>query len=1319
MTRKLALVILLLSTAVILTLTPASGLLRADSEIGFDAPYSYRETKPVSETGFASPYSYHEAKLVSSGFAGLVTNLATGLPVAGAEISAGEYTATTEADGSYTLPLPAGAHDLRAQAPGYIGMTHMGQRPDGPAQVRLDFEMIPADPSPEEEAIIEEKMIKPSQEPSAADVAELEARGFALSTAVSVPKTIRVLMPDGTVVVMEMDEYLKGVVPREVPPSWPIEALRAQAVAARSYAATRHAHSGEGADVCTTTHCQAWSATHYDTADRAVDNTHGFVGLYEGTIISAFFFAHCDGHTRDSEDVWGGYLPYCRGVSCPCGYTFMYGHGVGMCQQGARVLAQQGQRYGDILKHYYTGIEVKAPAPGRITNALIQPLSGDENTQFTYEATYTSEMGELPVVTNVIIDGHARALERLPGGTGSSWRYRLITRLAEGQHTFRFSFDDGYGNTSYVPTTGTFRGPTVVRPGATTPTPTPIPTPSGVLAESITHSTAEDWAGGTFDSLRVTEVGDGALELEEGRTQGSYTSQVLAAPLPFIGLGLTWYANMPDGAFVSFELRTSDAPDQIGGWSDWRVLAQAEDRARTGAPYATDLLFGAGRWLQYRVFLRVTVGDSSPVLQNVRLVCIDSRAGPTAGELAAARQLMAGDRPPVIPRSGWGADESLMTWLPEYRPLRAIVIHHTVTGDGGVDPAAVVRAIYYYHAIVRGWGDIGYNYLVDHLGNIYEGRAGGVGVVGGHALAYNWGSIGMALIGDFQQQDVPSAMLEALTTFLAWQCRDHFIHPTAERFFIDQMLPEIMGHRDCADTVCPGDRAYMLLPAIRAQTLAKMAQVPPHIAFASPTQGQAVRAVVDLSTQASAAITRVDYYVDDALRASDPSEPFLWKWNASGEAESQHRLRVVAYNAAGSSEDTVQVAVDNTPPSGSASVPGWVNSTRVPFTLSSPDATKVQFSNAWAWEGEGLYHEANTGRQVTDTAALNGQAWEGRAGLDRAGAWFGPYTCDLPSWKDYQVYFRFKTPSRAVTAELALLDVADDQGRRVYAQRSLAGVDFQRDSAYEEFRLDLAYKGLWPTCDDPDISDGLEFRTAFRATGDLYLDRVIVFGAPQSLTSPLYWTVSALEGAQAATVRFLDAAGNARDQVVTVNLDLTAPHWLSFGMRTALVQDVLSGLDTASAAWSVSQDGGNTWGEWQPLTLAASPGITTPQTLTAPVVSGTHLRFRVRDMAGNLSQSEPQLLPVTSTVTTTATHTSTPTATSTPTMTSTLTGTPSPTPTATPTETATPTPEGTLPISTATPTPEGTLPVETPTPTSTSPTWLWVPLILKAEPERQ
>ncbi|MBU1944156.1 MAG: SpoIID/LytB domain-containing protein [Actinobacteria bacterium] len=178
-----------------------------------------------------------------------------------------------------------------------------------------------------------------------------------------VGETIRVLMPDGSVQVMYMDDYLKGVVPSEVGADWPYDALCAQAVAARCFAATADRHLSQGADVCTTTHCQVYKSARYQATDLAVDSTHKVAALYGDEIIQSYFFGHCDGHTRNSEDVWGGYLPYCRSVSCPCGNTTMYGHGVGMCQEGARTLAGSGWDYADILKHYYTGVEVRSTEP--------------------------------------------------------------------------------------------------------------------------------------------------------------------------------------------------------------------------------------------------------------------------------------------------------------------------------------------------------------------------------------------------------------------------------------------------------------------------------------------------------------------------------------------------------------------------------------------------------------------------------------------------------------------------------------------------------------------------------------------------------------------------------------------------------------------------------------------------------------------------------------------------------------------------------------------------------------------------------------------
>jgi hypothetical protein len=1134
---------------------------------------------------------------------GTVVNMATRLPVPRARIMAGDREVLADDTGRYAMELPGGTYDVTVEADGYIGMTYTRQELPHSESVFLEIEMVPENPTEGEAAEIEARMLGEAQALPDDIGPDIQSQGYGLSSVSEVPETIRVLMPDGSVEVMEMDEYLKGVVPREVSPSWQVESLRAQAVAARSYAATQRKHLHQGADVCTEVHCQAWGPVQFVSTSRAVEDTSRVAALYNNQIISTYFHGNCDGRTRNSEDVWGGYLPYCRAVDCSCGYTTRYGHGVGMCQRGARAMAQQGYGYEEILKHYYTGITVSAAPAGTVSAALLNPGGGDENTLFTFQAMYTSRTNEPPAVANVHVSGRANALLRVDGGTEGPWTYRGSLRLPAGQHSYRFYFDDGRGRTAVSPTAG---GLVVAAAPAGAPTPAPVPvSPQGPLVSHMVQSTVTDWETGARSGTRVATMGDGALTLADGQTQGSYTSPVWTAPFSFMALALRWHADYPAGSDIVFEVRTGA---DGATWSPWRVLEiDEDDEGRGDNVYSSDLLVAVGRVAQYRVTLRSGVGGASPVLRNVRLIGIDASQGPTAQELAAEGVTPMSTRPPVISRAGWGADESLMTWSPQYRPLRAVVIHHTVTGQGGVDPAAVVRAIYYYHAIEREWGDIGYNYLVDHMGNIYEGRAGGVGVVGGHARSYNWGSIGMAIIGDYEQTPVPAAALERLTSFLAWQCADHLIHPTQSRYFIDRELPTIFGHRDVANTKCPGDQAYPLLPTIRSQTLTKMASVPPNLTITAPMQGQAVRAVTRVDAQTSAAVTRVDFHVDGVLRATRTAAPFSWPWNTIHEAAGQHTLRVVAHNSAGQKAQEITVTVDNTPPTGSVSVPTWVTSATVPFTISG-DATAVQFSNDWIWPASAL-----------------GQA-SGVWNQGHTRVWYGPYTCDLSAPADYQVYYRLRTTNNGQDTGIAIIDAADNMGLRVYAQRALTGSDFARENTYEEFSLPLAYAQKAPTCAAPGAGNGLEFRTWFSTIGNPALDRVAVFGAPVARGgSPISWVVRDTEGEQRVLVRLLDVAGNATEREVTVRLDRTPPHWPERDDRSAWVQDTVSGLNVQSAEWSSTDDSGRTWTPWQPLALNATMGTTQAVQLVAPAEAGRRVRFRIRDVAGNISESRPRL----------------------------------------------------------------------------------------------
>jgi hypothetical protein len=228
----------------------------------------------------------------------------------------------------------------------------------------------------------------------------------------------------------------------------------------------------------------------------------------------------------------------------------------------------------------------------------------------------------------------------------------------------------------------------------------------------------------------------------------------------------------------------------------------------------------------------------------------------------------------VISRAEWGADESLRYWSPDAdaatissndaqdysdscadfankykdelgisrtintgpngehllwplaysQQIKKIVIHHTdselkdLNGDNrmdGLDYKAMIRAIYHFHAVTRGWGDIGYNYIIDPMGNIYEGRAGGEKVIGAHARCYNNGSIGISVIGNYEDNDIPEPALNSLIALIAQKSKLYNIDTLGTSLFRGKDIPNILGHKDVGSTSCPGKNLYALLPEIR------------------------------------------------------------------------------------------------------------------------------------------------------------------------------------------------------------------------------------------------------------------------------------------------------------------------------------------------------------------------------------------------------------------------------------------------------------------------------------------------------------------------
>lgn len=153
--------------------------------------------------------------------------------------------------------------------------------------------------------------------------------------------------------------------------------------------------------------------------------------------------------------------------------------------------------------------------------------------------------------------------------------------------------------------------------------------------------------------------------------------------------------------------------------------------------------------------------------------------------------------------------------------IHKIVIHATATdgekdlnGDHEVnasDSAAEVRAIYYYHSMFRGWGDIGYQFLIDPFGNIYEGRSGGEYVVGAHAYCANTGTIGVSFIGNFEEKLPTAAALASGERLLGELANVYNIRLSSESKWHGKLKRNLVGHRDYGATRCPGDSLYAYL----------------------------------------------------------------------------------------------------------------------------------------------------------------------------------------------------------------------------------------------------------------------------------------------------------------------------------------------------------------------------------------------------------------------------------------------------------------------------------------------------------------------------
>ncbi|MET7417622.1 FG-GAP-like repeat-containing protein [Dactylosporangium sp. NPDC005555] len=392
--------------------------------------------------------------------------------------------------------------------------------------------------------------------------------------------------------------------------------------------------------------------------------------------------------------------------------------------------------------------------------------------------------------------------------------------------------------------------------GATADPRIPFLPPPQDLAEPIQWANPAARApGGTGVEPQVTRIALGSFERPadgvaaraggpEGapvteRTRKARTLTVTRrSTAPFSAVGVTWRETGKLGA-VTVAVR-HHVPG--GDWSTWRTVDAGEaDR---------DIAPGSGRPAQRGGAELVWTGKADGVQLE-----LTTTGGPTPHDIAA--DLIdptdaPGDITPSLPpltesqpvglrpfmptiqrRAAWGANEQQMDWKPQYATyVKAVALHHTATGNdySPEEVPKILRSIYQYQTVSRGWGDIGYNVLADRFGRLWEGRSGGLSrpVVGAQAGGFNTGTAGIAMIGDYRYANVPQVVQEAAAQYTAWKLSLHqAIDPrgtvsltgggSTSRYPAGTTVtvPRVFPHQQTNPTECPGAKGVAALPWIR------------------------------------------------------------------------------------------------------------------------------------------------------------------------------------------------------------------------------------------------------------------------------------------------------------------------------------------------------------------------------------------------------------------------------------------------------------------------------------------------------------------------
>lgn len=334
-------------------------------------------------------------------------------------------------------------------------------------------------------------------------------------------------------------------------------------------------------------------------------------------------------------------------------------------------------------------------------------------------------------------------------------------------------------------------------------------------------------------NIAIERITTSELSAPDASASTEATSVTKQADFAFTGAIVSWPLHYGHLEEVLLEVRANDD----GAWTSWMPVSALHDAPQRnitpeGRQWSEPMMFVSATALQFRVSGNTEDVDAQ-LLRDLSVVYIKiTQPSPAVSWLKRILPFHANAESsvPVISRAEWGADESYRfnangseIWRPSYATIQKFIVHHTAGSNGGSNPKAVIQSIYYFHAVVLGWGDIGYNYLIDPQGRIYEGRFGGDAVTGGHTYNeqedtdYNRGSIGIALLGNFEGDPFTAASKNSLSSLLGEKGHLFGIKPDDTGYFRGRMMPNIIGHGDVDATTCPGAHIRSALQSVRTQ----------------------------------------------------------------------------------------------------------------------------------------------------------------------------------------------------------------------------------------------------------------------------------------------------------------------------------------------------------------------------------------------------------------------------------------------------------------------------------------------------------------------